>query len=123
MGNGSSPPGWVAQLANLGGTRDQSLKFDNLLRSRAPQESRPTTALDTRHSTAFAEFVAVDSKASARTRAGHSEPTSLVAVMNPPTSPPRNGRGLLLTHQWVRSLYTMCPVATPPLSPPAFWAR
>jgi len=59
MGDGSSPPGLLAQLANLGGTCDQALKFDNLLRSRGPQQ--PLSA----------EFVAVTSQAPARTRVGN----------------------------------------------------
>jgi len=38
MGDCSTSRGWVAQLANLGGTCDQALKLDN-----SPQASRPTT--------------------------------------------------------------------------------
>jgi len=38
MGNSSPPPGWVAQFTNLGGTCDQALKFDNVLRTHGPRQ-------------------------------------------------------------------------------------
>ena len=38
MGNGSSPPGWMAQVANLGDTCNQAMKRDNLLRTHSPRQ-------------------------------------------------------------------------------------
>jgi len=38
MGDCSTSRGSVPQLANLGGTCDQTLKSDNLLRTRSPQQ-------------------------------------------------------------------------------------
>jgi len=38
MGNGSSPPGLLAQLANLGGTCDQALEFENVLITHSPRQ-------------------------------------------------------------------------------------